>query len=66
MCFDLPVLVGPSISEALADDAFRRKFGALVNVVSERCAGVVAEIELGKVTVQVLFLAMLVSNRLLE
>jgi hypothetical protein len=66
MCFDLTVLVGPSISETLADDAFRRKFGALVIVVSERCEGVVAEIELGKVTVQVLFLAMPVSNRLLE
>src|SRR5262249_9503529 len=58
--------VRPSIGEALADDALGREFGAHEIVITERRARVVAEVELGKVAMQVLFLAMLVSNRLLE
>src|SRR2546430_362658 len=62
MRFDLVLLVRPSISEALADDAFRREFGALEVGITERGARVVTEVELGKVTVQVLFLAMLIDG----
>jgi len=35
-------------------------------VITERRVRVVAEVELGKVAMQMLFLGMLVSNRLLE
>ena len=66
MRFGLTLLVRPSIGEALADDALGREFGAHEIVITERRARVVAEVELGKVAMQVLFLAMLVSNRLLE
>jgi hypothetical protein len=60
MRFGLTLLVRPSIGEALADDALGCHFGALIVAVTKRCARVVAEIELGKVAVQVLFLAVLI------
>jgi len=58
MRFDLTLLVRPSIGEALADDALGREFGAHEIVITERRARVVAEVELGKVVMQVLFFAM--------
>ena len=61
MRFGLTLLVRPSIGKALADDALGREFGAYEIVITERRARVVAEVELGKVAMQVLFLAMLVD-----
>lgn len=47
--------VRPSISQALADDALSQFFGTHRVIRAERFAVVVAEIELGKITAQMLF-----------
>jgi len=57
-------LVRPSISQALADDALCQVLGAHRVIDAQRNAVVVAEIELGQVTMQVLFLAMLIRSPL--
>jgi hypothetical protein len=49
----------PSICQALADDAACRDLGELVVSHAKGRAGVVAEIELGKVAMQTLLAAML-------
>src|SRR5258708_2395877 len=51
----------PSIGEALPLDALERNLGAHGIVDAEFCAVRISEIELGQVTVQMLFAAMLVS-----
>src|SRR5579862_6938903 len=52
--------VSPPIGQPLADDATDRAFGALTVGDPQRHAVAIAEIELGKVAVQVLFTAMLI------
>ncbi len=49
MRFGVTLLVRPSISEALAFDARSRDLGTHEIGITERGAGVVAEVELGKV-----------------
>ena len=51
----------PSISKALADDAFSRKFGAHKIIHAERGACVVTKIELREIAVQMLLAAVLIN-----
>ena len=50
-----------SIGQALADDTLERANGAPLVVDAQRAPGIIPEIELGKVAVKVLFLAVLVN-----
>ena len=50
-----------SIGQAFSDDAFQGAFRAPFIVDAQRTAGIIPEIELGKIAVKMFFLAMLIN-----